>query len=168
MSAAPTLMSAPLCRICFRVRDVEVESPTLMWGKMASCGRMVSDRCGFCRLLERPITNRPQDAILPHIGSLALRTRTLRYQPFCRRIAMAPTVMSHTPRTSGHTSKVRTVCVRSASTGLCGVVSRMREKRNAVPEMKEDPAEPACRSRLQTTVSCCRPMSVVVNVTEKA
>jgi len=44
----------------------------------------------------------------------------------------------------------------------------MREKRNAVPEMKEDPSEPACRSRLQTTVSCCRPMAVVVNVTEKA
>ena len=39
---------------------------------------------------------------------------------------------------------------------------------DAVPEMKEGPSEPACRSRLQTTVSCCRPMAVVVNVTEKA
>jgi hypothetical protein len=29
------------------VRDIKVESPTLMWGKMASCGRMVSDLCGF-------------------------------------------------------------------------------------------------------------------------
>jgi len=33
-----------------------------------------------------------------------------------------------------------------------------------VPEMKEDPSEPAYRSRLQTAVSCCRPMAVVVNV----
>ena len=24
-----------------RVRDVKVESPTAMWGKMASCGRLV-------------------------------------------------------------------------------------------------------------------------------
>jgi len=38
---------------------------------------------------------------------------------------------------------------------------------DAVLEMKEDPSEPACRSRLQTAVSCCRPMAVVVNVTEK-
>ena len=44
----------------------------------------------------------------------------------------------------------------------------MRERRNAVAEMKEDPSEPAYRRRLQTTVSCCRPMAVVVNVTEKA
>jgi len=44
----------------------------------------------------------------------------------------------------------------------------MRDKRNAVPEMKEDPSKPAYRSRLQTTVSCCRPTAVVVNVTEKA
>jgi len=34
--------------------------------------------------------------------------------------------------------------------------------------MKEGPSEPACRSRLQTAVSCCRPTAVVVNVTEKA
>ena len=51
------------------------------------------------------------------------------------------------------TSRVRTVCDNSASTDLCGVVSRMREKRNAVPD--------------QTTVSCCRPM-MVANVTEEA
>ena len=50
-----------------------------------------------------------------------------------------------------------------------GVVSRTRSsERDAVSEMKEDPSEPAYRSRLQTTVSCCRPMAVVVNVTEKA
>src|ERR1700686_4292701 len=30
--------------------------------------------------------------------------------------------------------------------------------------MKGDPSEPAFRSRLQTAVSCCRPMAVVVNV----
>jgi hypothetical protein len=57
---------------------------------------------------------------------------------------------------------------RRARTDLCGVVSRMREKRNAVPEMKEDPSKPAYRSRFQTAVSCCCPMMVVVNVTEKA
>ena len=59
------------------------------------------------------------------------------------------------------------MCVSSACTDLCGVVSRMREKRNAVPEMKEDPSKPAYRSWFQTAVSCCRPMTVVVNVTEK-
>src|SRR5438105_5985819 len=37
---------------------------------------------------------------------------------------------------------------KRARTDLCGVVSRMREKRNAVPEMKEDPSEPAYRCRL--------------------
>ena len=34
--------------------------------------------------------------------------------------------------------------------------------------MKEGPSQPARRSRLQTTASCCYPMAVVVNVTEKA
>ena len=43
----------------------------------------------------------------------------------------------------------------------------MRERRNAVSEMKEDPSEPACRRRLQTAISCCRPMTVVVNVMGK-
>ena len=57
---------------------------------------------------------------------------------------------------------------KRARTDLCGVVSRMREKRNAVPEMKEDHSEPAYRRGLQTAVSCCRSMMVVVNVTEKA
>ncbi len=57
---------------------------------------------------------------------------------------------------------------KRARTDLCGVVSRMREKRNAVPEMKEVPSEPAYRRRLQTAISCCRPMAAVVNVMEKA
>ena len=48
-----------------------------------------------------------------------------------------------------------------------GCVKNAR-KRNAVPEMKEDPSEPTSRSRLQTAVSCYRPMAAVVNVTEKA
>ena len=57
------------------------------------------------------------------------------------------------------------MCVSSASTGLGGVVSRTRSLEcDAVAEMKEDPSEPACRSRLQTAVSCCRPMAGVVNV----
>src|ERR1700719_1652553 len=33
--------------------------------------------------------------------------------------------------------------------------------------MKEDPSETACRRRLQTAISCCRPMTVVVNVMGK-
>ena len=41
-------------------------------------------------------------------------------------------------------------------------------ERDAVAEMKEDPSEPAFRSRLQTAVGDCRPMTVVVNATEKA
>src|SRR5207245_6603866 len=49
-----------------------------------------------------------------------------------------------------------------------GCVKNALVERGAVPEMKEDPSEPACRSRLQTAVSCCRPMAGVVNVTEKA
>ena len=47
---------------------------------------------------------------------------------------------------------------KRASPDLRGVVSRTRSsKRDAISEMKEDPSKPACRSRLQTTVSCCRP-----------
>jgi hypothetical protein len=46
------------------------------------------------------------------------------------------------------------------------VVSRMREWRNAVSEMKEDPSKPAYRRGIQTAVSCCRQTAVVVNVTE--
>src|SRR5713101_4322392 len=34
------------------------------------------------------------------------------------------------------------------------VVSRIREKRHAVPEMKVGPSEPSCRGRLQTAISC--------------
>jgi hypothetical protein len=49
-----------------------------------------------------------------------------------------------------------------------GCVKNAFFERDAVPEMKEDPSKPAFRSRLQTTVSGCRPMAVVVNVTEKA
>jgi RNA-directed DNA polymerase len=41
-------------------------------------------------------------------------------------------------------------------------------ERDAVSEMKEDPSESACRRRLQTAISCCRPMAMVVNVMEKA
>src|SRR2546426_1240968 len=43
--------------------------------------------------------------------------------------------------------------------GPTRLVSRTRSsERGAVPEMKEDPSEPAYRRRLQTAVSCCRPM----------
>jgi hypothetical protein len=49
-----------------------------------------------------------------------------------------------------------------------GCVKNALMERDAVSEMKENPSEPACRSRLQTAVSCCGPMAVAVNVTEKA
>ena len=71
-------------------------------------------------------------------------------------------------------SKVRAVCGSAARTDPRrtdpgGVVSRTcSQERDAVSEMKEGPSEPAYRSRLQTTVSCCCPMAMVVNVTEKA
>src|ERR1700733_15978101 len=66
-------------------------------------------------------------------------------------------------------SKGRAVCGNAARTDLCGVVSRTRSsERDAVSEMKEEPSESACRRRLQTAISCCRPMTVVVNVMEKA
>jgi hypothetical protein len=61
-------------------------------------------------------------------------------------------------------SRMREICSYGS---VRGCVKNAR-RRNAVPEMKEDPSEPACRSRLQTAVSCCRPMALVVNVTEKA
>jgi len=63
--------------------------------------------------------------------------------------------------------KAGAVCTKVCPYGsVRGCVKNARE-RNAVPEMKEGPSEPACRSRLQTAVSCCRPMAMVVNVTEK-
>ena len=65
-------------------------------------------------------------------------------------------------------SKVGAVCMSSARMDLCGVVSRTCSKgHDAVSEIKEGPSQPACRSRLQTTLSCCCPMAVVVNITEK-
>jgi site-specific DNA recombinase len=88
-----------------------------------------------------------------------LRTRS-RLTAACERLLA---LRALTPVTRGG-SRMR----RSARTDLCGVVSRMRDKRNAVPEMKEDPSEPAYRRGLQTAISCCRPMAVVVNVMEKA
>ena len=49
------------------------------------------------------------------------------------------------------------------------MVSRTFSKeQDAVSEMKEGPSQSACKSRLQTTVSFCCPIAVVVNVTEKA
>jgi len=48
-----------------------------------------------------------------------------------------------------------------------GIVSRRREQRRAVREMREDPSEPPCRGRFQTAVSCYGPMAGVVNVMVK-
>ena len=46
-------------------------------------------------------------------------------------------------------------------------VSRRREKRHAVREMRVDPSEPSCRGRFQTAISCYGPMAAVVNVMVK-
>jgi hypothetical protein len=59
------------------------------------------------------------------------------------------------------------IVVRYADDLVAGFQHRADAER-FLPEMKEVPSKPACRSRLQTAVSCCRPMAMVVNVTEKA
>jgi len=54
--------------------------------------------------------------------------------------------------------------------GLCqerAPLFSIKGGRDAVPEMKDGPSESACRSRLQTAVSCCRTTAAVVNVTVK-
>jgi hypothetical protein len=39
-----------------------------MWGRLATCGGLVTRLGGICTLVGRPSTTRPQDAILPHIN----------------------------------------------------------------------------------------------------
>ena len=46
-------------------------------------------------------------------------------------------------------------------------MSRRREQRHAVREMRVDPSEPPCRGRFQTAISCYGPMAAVVNVMVK-
>jgi hypothetical protein len=53
----------------------------------------------------------------------------------------------------------------SRETGF-GCVKKARN-RHAVREMEVDPPEPPCRRRLQTAISCCGPMTMVVNVMVK-
>jgi len=43
-------------------------------------------------------------------------------------------------------------------------VSRRREQRRAVREMRVDPSEPPCKGRFQTAIACYGPMAAVVNV----
>ena len=40
-------------------------------------------------------------------------------------------------------------------------------KRHAVREMEVGPSKPPCRGRFQTAISCCGPMTAVVNVMVK-
>src|SRR5215467_12357001 len=47
------------------------------------------------------------------------------------------------------------------------IVSRRREQRHAVREMRVDPSEPPCRGRFPTAISCYGPMAAVVNVMVK-
>src|SRR6516165_10805051 len=44
------------------------------------------------------------------------------------------------------------------------VVSRRREERHAVREMRVDPSKPPCRGRFQTAISCYGLRAAVVNV----
>jgi hypothetical protein len=46
-------------------------------------------------------------------------------------------------------------------------VSRRREWRHAVREMRVGPSKPPCRGRFQTAISCYGPMAAVVNVMVK-
>jgi hypothetical protein len=75
-----------------------------MWGKMASCGGLATrlPKASEGRL---PIGRKMPSC--PTKGPLALRTLTLRYQPFCRRIALAPTFMSRTRLRKLHRTKRR-------------------------------------------------------------
>ena len=45
-----------------------------------------------------------------------------------------------------------------------GIVSRRREERHAVREMRVDPSKPPCRWRFQTAISCYGLRAAVVNV----
>ena len=46
-------------------------------------------------------------------------------------------------------------------------MSRRREQRHAVREMKVDPSKPFCKGRFQTATSCYGPIAAVVNVVVK-
>jgi hypothetical protein len=62
-----------------------------MWGKMTSCGGLATFVGNPpAASIGRPITNRPQDAILPHKSLLAYTHALI--SALCRRIALAPLV----------------------------------------------------------------------------
>ena len=46
-------------------------------------------------------------------------------------------------------------------------MSRRRDERHAVREMRVDPSEPPCKGRFQTAISCYGPRAAVVNVMVK-
>jgi len=50
---------------------------------------------------------------------------------------------------------------------LSGACVKKTRNRRAVRKMEVDPPEPPCRRRLQTAISCCGPMTMVVNVMVK-
>ena len=67
----------------------------------------------------------------------------------------------------GERDSAGSVVARKRS-NVCGaIVSRRREQRHAVREMRVDPSEPPCRGRFQTAISCFGPMAAVVNVMVK-
>src|SRR5664279_2270730 len=65
-------------------------------------------------------------------------------------------------------SKVADNCrpSRKKKMARMGCVKKTRN-RHAVREMEVDPSEPPCRRRLQTAISCCGSMTMVVNVMVK-
>ena len=79
--------------------------------------------------------------------------------------------------TSGDPTRLKVPMHRSGAHCLVGarkrrnargaIVSRRREQRHAVREMRVDPSEPPCRGRFQTAISCYGPMAAVVNVMVK-
>ena len=59
------------------------------------------------------------------------------------------------------------ICAHSISPGPCLACVKKTRNCHAVRKMKVDPPEPPCRRRLQTAISCCGPMTMVVNVMVK-
>ena len=77
-------------------------------------------------------------------------------------------ITGETGKTSqGETVAARPVVAEKRGNARGAIVSRRREQRHAVREMRVDPSEPPCRGRFQTAISCYGPMAAVVNVMVK-
>ena len=72
-----------------------------------------------------------------------------------------------TPRSPWQRAYIERVIGSIRRECLDHAVSRRRDQRHAVREMRVGPSESPCRGRFKTAVSCCGPMAVVVNVIGK-